>query len=240
MPPSVFVVAVIAKTEATTLFLLCLREPLHGAPIPRYRGRRLVPVQRRSRQSESRQWSRKKAATHVLGWWPSVLFPEFQLPCQTHSRCKGLRVVDLDFEAEWRGKAACEQLHALLLLEGAGAGQERLKSVLVLLDGAGAATVRELKEGGRSQGWTVAHVEQFRETAPRRSTLVRLDLDIPQLRPVLQVVGRHPHLLLHDSLLVEVGLTAVDEDEGVGLAVVPQKVHLLKSRRLIVVVFTGG
>jgi hypothetical protein len=85
---------------------------------------------------------------HVLGWWPSVLFLEFQLSCQAHSRCEGLRVVDLDFEAERREKAACEQLHALLLLEGVDAGQERLKSVLVLLDGAGAATIRELKEGG--------------------------------------------------------------------------------------------
>jgi hypothetical protein len=60
--------------------------------------------------------------------------------------------VDLDFEAKWREKAACEQLHALLLLEGAGAGQERLKSVLVLLDGAGAVTARELKEGADRRG----------------------------------------------------------------------------------------
>jgi hypothetical protein len=76
--------------------------------------------------------------------------------------------------------------------------------------------------------------------APRRSTLVYLDLDIPQLRPVLQVVGRHPHFLLHDPLLVEVGLAAVDEDEGVGLAVVSREIHLLKSRRPIVVVFASG
>jgi hypothetical protein len=48
-------------------------------------------------------------------------------------------------------------------------------------------------------------VEQLLEPAPRWSSLVRLDMDISHLHPVLQVVGGHPDpLFLHDSLLMEV------------------------------------
>jgi hypothetical protein len=39
---------------------------------------------------------------------------------------------------------------------------------------------------------------------------------------------------------MKVRLTTIDEDEGVGLAVVPGKIHLLKQRRPIVVMFTGS
>jgi hypothetical protein len=61
------------------------------------------------------------------------------------------------------------------------------------------------------------------------------------LRPIFKVVGCHPYLLLlHDVLLMKVRLAAIDEDEGVGLAVVPEKIHLLKPLRPIVVMFAGS
>jgi hypothetical protein len=132
--------------------------------------------------------------------------------------------VDPDVKVERRKVAAREQLDPLRLVEGAGAGKKRLEMVLILRDGANATTIYKFEEGSSAERRTIAQAEQLREPAPRRSTLVRLDLDVPHLRPVLQVVGGHPDLLfLHDPLLVEVGLTAVDEDEGINLAVVPGK-----------------
>jgi len=61
------------------------------------------------------------------------------------------------------------------------------------------------------------------------------------MRPIFEVVGRHPHFfLLHDSLLVEVGFAAVDEDERTGLAVVAREIHLLEPRWPIIVMLTEG
>lgn len=87
MPPGLLVVVVIAKTEATTLFLLRLREPLHWSPLHRGRGRNIVPIQRRGRQGKASWWRRKKATDRVLGWWPGVLFPELQLTREAHGSC---------------------------------------------------------------------------------------------------------------------------------------------------------
>ncbi|KAG2590953.1 hypothetical protein PVAP13_5NG454340 [Panicum virgatum] len=45
-----------------------------------------------------------------------------------------------------------------------------------------------------------------------------------QVEPVLKIVGRHPNLLFfHDPLLMEVGLTSVDEDELIGFPIVAGK-----------------
>lgn len=86
------------------------------------------------------------------------------------------------------------------------------------------------------QGWTIAEVKELVEAPPRRHTLVLLDLDIPQLRHLLQVVRRHPHL--HDALLIKVGITTIDEGKGIGLAIKLQKVHPLEIWGMIVVVLT--
>jgi hypothetical protein len=51
------------------------------------------------------------------------------------------------------------------------------------------------------------------------------------------VVRSHPNLLLlHDPLLMKVGLAAVDEEHGVRLAVKTREVDLLEPRRSIDVV----
>jgi hypothetical protein len=110
------------------------------------------------------------------------------LPGQAHGSREGLRIEDPHVEAERWSKTAREQLHPLLLVERSGASQERLKTVLVLRDGGGAATIRELGEWSGTQGWIVAQVEQLLEPAPRRGPFVRLDLYVPQLRPIFKVV----------------------------------------------------
>jgi len=146
--------------------------------------------------------------------------------------------VDLDVEAERGKQTVGEELYPLPLLQQTRAGQERLKAILILRDGSGAATVRQLEEGRCSERRAISQIDQLLEAAPRWRTLVRLDLDVPHLRPVLQVVGGHPDLLLllHDAQLVEVGLPTINEDEGISLAVVPWKVHLLELGWAVVVV----
>jgi hypothetical protein len=65
---------------------------------------------------------------------------------------------------------------------------------------------------------------------PRRNALVLLDLDPPHLATVFKVVPYHRGLLLlHDSLLVEVRLTSVNEDEQVELAIIFREVELLEE-----------
>jgi hypothetical protein len=65
---------------------------------------------------------------------------------------------------------------------------------------------------------------------PRRDAFVLLDLHVPELGLVLQI-GGHPHLLfLYDPLLMEVRLTAIDEEEQVGPVVKVREVHLLETR----------
>ena len=72
--------------------------------------------------------------------------------------------------------------------------------------------------------------------AAGRSTLVLLDLVVPQLGAVLEVVRRHPDFLLHDSLLMKIRFTAIDKDQGIRLAIVAREVKLLETRRPILVV----
>jgi len=68
---------------------------------------------------------------------PMVL-PQLQLASEAHSTGEGLRIVDLDVEAERRLKAPGEELDTLFLVEAASSGEERLEAVLVVRDGAGA------------------------------------------------------------------------------------------------------
>jgi hypothetical protein len=50
-----------------------------------------------------------------------------------------------------------------------------------------------------------------------------------QLGAIFQIVGGHPDFLLfRDALLMEVGLTAVDERLRIGFAIVFWKIHLLE------------
>jgi hypothetical protein len=88
-------------------------------------------------------------------------------------------------KAERWKEPAGEQLDPLRLIEETRAWEQRLEMVLILLDGAGAATVRQFKEGGRTQRRTIAQIDQFFEPVPRWGTFVRLDLDVPQLCPIL-------------------------------------------------------
>jgi hypothetical protein len=61
-----------------------------------------------------------------------------------------------------------------------------------------------------------------------------LELDVPQLGDIFQVVQRHPNAFLrHGTLLPEIRLTLVDEEHGVGLAVVAGEVELLEFGRAI-------
>jgi hypothetical protein len=111
------------------------------------------------------------------------------------------------------------------------AGKQRLELVLVLCDRPRAPVVGELEERRGSKWWSIPEVDEFGEMAPGWRALVLLDLDPPHLGAVLQIVPRHPDLLFHDSLLVEVRLTPINEKEGVGLAIVFGEIELLETWR---------
>jgi hypothetical protein len=85
-------------------------------------------------------------------------------------------------------QAACVELHPLVFLEATRAGQEGLEAIGVLLDGPRAATLGELEQWCRAQGWTKPQVEEVPEAAPGRRALIFLQLDEPQLGDVLEVV----------------------------------------------------
>jgi hypothetical protein len=101
---------------------------------------------------------------------------------------------------------------------------------LVLRERPRALAVGELEEQRGSKWWSIPEVDEFGETTPGWRALVLLDLDPPHLGAVLQIVPRHPDLLLfHDSLLVEVRLTPINEKEGVGLAILFGEIELLET-----------
>jgi hypothetical protein len=88
-----------------------------------------------------------------------------------------------------------------------------LEPILILGDRARAPAFSQLGQQGNTQRWPITQVQQLLEATLGRGALVRLDLDVPHLRALLQVVGGHPYLLLlHDSLLMEIRLTAIGED----------------------------
>ena len=107
--------------------------------------------------------------THWAWWWRGrrgTLIAELQLAGEAHGDSEGLRVVDLDFEAKWRLEAPGEELDALFLIEAPGTGEDRLKTVLVLLDSAGALARGQFVEGIGAQRWSVAEMEKILEAAP--------------------------------------------------------------------------
>jgi len=141
-----------------------------------------------------------------------ALVPHLQLAGEAHGDGEGLRVMDLDVEAEGRLESRREQLHLLLLGEITGLRQQRLETLLELDDSPRALARRELAQRVGAQRRAKAGVEQLDETTPWRRALVTLNLHVPELGGVLQVVGCHPNLFfIGDPLQVEVGFTAVDE-----------------------------
>jgi hypothetical protein len=71
---------------------------------------------------------------------------KLQLAGEAHGDGEGLRVEDLDVQAEGRLQTGGEELQLLDLRQGAGAGKQGLKSVLVLDDRARAAARHQLAE----------------------------------------------------------------------------------------------
>ena len=111
------------------------------------------------------------------------------LPRQTHGGCERLWIVDAHDVTERRPQPAREQLHPLDFLHRTGARQERLEMVLVLGDRACAPAVGELEQQGGAERRPVAKVEEVLETVPcGNAAFVLLDLDVPQLGAVFQVV----------------------------------------------------
>jgi hypothetical protein len=140
--------------------------------------------------------------------------------------------VDLDVEAEQRLEPDGGQVDLLGFSKMADARKMGLKTLLEVEDEACALAGGQLVEGVHPERGTEMEMEQLGEASPQRCTLVTLHLDVLELRRVLKVVGGHPHLfLLHNALLMEVGLTADDEDEGIGFPIELGKIQLLEARR---------
>jgi hypothetical protein len=66
---------------------------------------------------------------------------------QAHSCGQRLRIVDPHIKAERWEEPAGEQLDPLRLVEVTRTWEQCLEAVLILLDGTGAATVRQFEEG---------------------------------------------------------------------------------------------
>jgi hypothetical protein len=142
--------------------------------------------------------------------------------------------------AQRRKQTTSVQLDTLDLIKPTRTSKEGLEAVRVVLHGPRASALGELKQRRRAEGWPKSHVEEVLEAAPARCSFILLQLDVPQLGHVLEVVGSHPYpLLRHGSLLMEIGLTTVDEDQRIRLAIVAQEIHLLEPRWVIIVVLAG-
>jgi hypothetical protein len=116
-----------------------------------------------------------------------------------------------------------------VLVETIGAREKGLESICIFFHGPCAPALCELVQRGRSEGRPKPQVEEVLESSPGRRALVLLELDVPQLRDVLQVVRGHPHAFLrHGALLAEVRLALVDEKHEIGLAVVAWEVQLVE------------
>jgi hypothetical protein len=146
-------------------------------------------------------------------------------------------VLNPDVDAERRLETLGEQLNPLPLGKQTSTREERLEPILILGDRASALAFSQFGQRGRAQRWPITQVQQLLEATPRQGALVRLDLGVPHLCALLQVVGGHPDLLLlHDPLLMEIRLTAIGEDQRINFSVIAGKVHLLEPWWSIVVV----
>jgi hypothetical protein len=104
-----------------------------------------------------------------------------------------------------------------------------MKAIGVLLHGPCTPALGELEQRSRSQGRPKLQVQELLETPPWWRALVLLELDVPELRDVLQIVRGHPHALLrHGALLTKIGFTLVDEEHRIGLAVIAGKIQFLE------------
>jgi hypothetical protein len=149
VPPRVALVAVEAEALLAALLLLLPGQAL--APIRHDRGRGCF-VGRWSRTGETRCRGRQQATGRDLGRCLCILLPELQLACQAHGSREGLRVVDLDVEAERRKETPREELDPLRLVEVSCTWEERLETVLIVRDGARAMAISQLEEGRVRRG----------------------------------------------------------------------------------------
>lgn len=76
----------------------------------------------------------------------SVDLHQLDLPCQTHGRREGLRVVDADGMAERRQETAREELYALCLVQTVCSRQESLETIGIVLHCPGASALREFEQ----------------------------------------------------------------------------------------------
>jgi hypothetical protein len=135
--------------------------------------------------------------------------------------------VDADGVAERRQEPSGEELDPLRLVKPAGARQEGLEPIGILLHGPRAAALGELKHRGGAKGRGEPQIQEILEITPRWRAVIVLQLGEPQLCGVIQMIGRHAHVLFrHGSVLAEVGLTLVEEQHRVGRAVEVGKIPL--------------
>ena len=125
-----------------------------------------------------------------------------------------------------RKEAASVELDLLDLVKPTCTGKECLEPIGVL-HRPGVPALRDLEQGSRSERRAEPQMEELLEPTPARRAFILLELDVPQLGHVFEVVRGHPDLFRHGSLLVKVGLTSIDEDQWVAFAVEARKVHLL-------------
>jgi hypothetical protein len=136
--------------------------------------------------------------------------------------------------AQWRQQTPGVQLDPLAFLQSPSPREKSLETVGVLLHRSGAPALRELEQRRGTQRRAEPEVEELLEAPPGRGAFILLELNEPELRHVLQVVRRHPHLLLwHGALLAKIRLTSIDKDQWIRLAIVAREVHLLEPRRPI-------
>jgi hypothetical protein len=200
-----FVIAIVIEPETVALFLFRLGKVFDGAALDGdCRGGGRFGTQRRG-QSQAGGRSRQQRARWLSGGRGGVLLPQFELECQTHGYGQGLGVLDPDVDAERRLETPGEQLNLLCLGKRTSTREERLEPILILSDRVHASAFSQFGQRGRAQRRPITQVQQLLEVTPGRGALVRLDLDVPHLRALLQVVGGHPDLLLlHDPLLMEI------------------------------------
>ena len=131
-------------------------------------------------------------------------------------------------------KAAGVELDALALREATCAWQQSLESVGVFLDSSNAATLHQLEQRCRAEGWTKSQVEEFLESSPGRCTFVLLELRVPELRDVVQVVGRHPHAFFrYGAMLAEIGVALVEEQRWISRPIETGEIPPLVFGRVI-------
>lgn len=91
----------------------------------------------------------------------------------------------------------------------------------------------------RRGGPTEAEVEEVLEARPCRRALILLDLHVPELRHLFEIVRGHPDAFLRHDPLLQKGLALVDEGERVALAVIARKLRAPVFRRPVLGVFAG-